>query len=313
MRIAPLALALPLILGACASAPNRLVHVDLQSLQAKTKMAYEVWTPLDFDATREQLPLVVFLHGGGDSENSFDEAGIGQHLDAELAAGRIPRVVIVVPRGENGFWENWYDGTKNYRSWVIEEVIPAVQNEYRTLPCPEHCHVGGVSMGGHGTLRFAWFHPGVFASASALSAPVFDSEAIADFTGNFLIKLFIPVESIWGPTDDLDRIRSEDLYRQWKTQSDLKGMRLLLGVAEKDRDGLIKLNRKFHTHLEDHAIEHVYLEFPGRHKWVSWTPIIDKVLRFAVWGDPDAVKTAPPEPPPSASEPAESAIPPASP
>lgn len=298
-------------LASCATPPNRLAHVDVQSVTMKTGMAYEVWAPPDHNPNLEQLPLMVFLHGGGDDENSFDNAGIGQHLDAELAAGRIPRVVIVVPRGENGFWENWQDGSRRYRDWVMTEVIPAVQVEYRTAPCPANCHVAGVSMGGHGTLRFAWFHGEQFATASALSAPIFDADAIQDFTGRWYVRLFIPVDRVWGSNQDRARIESEDLYRQWQKQSDLRGLRLLLAVAEKDRGELILLNRKFHAHLKEIGIEHEYFEFPGRHKWVSWTPVIDQVLRFAVWGkiDPPPVKSAPPAPSPSASEPAESATP----
>ena len=268
-------------------------------------MAYEVWAPADFVPDEERLPLLVFLHGGGDNENAFDKAKVGQHLDEQLAAGLIPRVIVVVPNGEFGFWENWYDGSKNYRDWVIDEVIPAVQAEYKTLPCPQHCHVGGVSMGGHGTLRFAWFHPDIFNSASVLSAPIFDAKAIKDFSRRWYVKLFIPVDNIWGPSKDTQRIDSEDVYQQWTRQEDLKGMRLFVGVAKKDRKEIIELNRKFHNHLETHDIEHVYLEFEGQHKWKSWTPIIDKVIRFALWGDIEkqlpgqpasSPKSAPPTP-----------------
>ncbi len=285
---------LALVGAACSSgAPARLVRHEVPSAAVPKLMAYEVWAPLDHGPD-ERLPLVVFLHGGGDSENSFDQHGVGQHLDEALAAGRIPRAVIVTPRGEFGFWENWADGSHRYRDWVVGEVMPAVEATYRTLPCPEHCHVAGVSMGGHGTLRFARFHPDRFASAAALSAPILSTAAVLEFTGRWFVKLFVPVEAIWGPTDDRAAIERDDLFLQWKSQSDLRGLRLMVAVAEEDRAEIVLTNREFHDHLQSHDIDHAYLEFPGGHKWVSWTPVIERVLRFAVWGQMEA--TGPPSP-----------------
>lgn len=278
--------------AACSSAPNRLDHREMASVAMSTQMAYEVWTPKDFDAEAEQLPMMVFLHGGGDDENAFDEFSVGQHLDAALAAGDIPRAVVVVPQGDMGFWENWYDGSKHYRDWVVQEVIPDVQARYHTQKCPEGCHVAGVSMGGHGTMRMMWFHPELFASAASLSGPILSTEAILDFTDRLFVKLFIPVDDIWGPTDDRRKLEESDLFVQWNKQQDLKGVRLMLGVATDDREELIDLNRKFHSHLSRSHIDHEYIEFPGEHKWVSWTPVIDKVLRFAIWGTMDATQPA---------------------
>ena len=266
---------------------HRLIHTDVPSAALASESAYEVWTPPDW-SPEERLPLMVFLHGGGDDEDIFDRARVGQHLDEQVRQGNIPRTVVVVPRGDLGFWENWYDGSRNYRDWVVKEVIPAVQVEYRTLPCPSGCHVGGVSMGGHGTLRFAWFHPEVFASASSLSGPILSTEAVLEFTGRWFVKLFVPVERIWGPTEDRARIESEDLFRQWTRPEDLDGVRLMLAVAKRDRGEIIETNRAFHRHLIEHDIEHAYLEFEGEHKWTSWTPVLDRVLRFAVWGSMDA-------------------------
>ena len=272
-----------LVASACSSAPPRLVHMEVPSPVMDKEMAYAVWAPVDLKDT-EQLPLIVFLHGGGDSEESFDKFEVGQHLDAQLAAGRIPRAVIVVPRGELGFWENWKDGSRNYRDWVIKEVIPTVQKAYHTQPCPTGCHVAGVSMGGHGTMRFAYLRPDLFSSASALSAPQLDVKGVQEFTDSFWMSLFVPVERIWGDTQNTEEVASNNVYEQWQTQKDLNGIRLLIAWAEDDRDGIIMSNKKFHQTLKDRGIEHEAFEFEGNHSWRSWTPIIDKVMRFAIWG-----------------------------
>ncbi len=76
-------------------------------------MGYSVYTPPGWGPD-ERLPLVVLLHGGGSDLTSFDKYEVGAYLDAEHAAGRLPRVVIVNPDGEFGFWENWHDGSRLY-------------------------------------------------------------------------------------------------------------------------------------------------------------------------------------------------------
>ena len=143
----------------------------------------------------------------------------------------------------------------------------------------------GISMGGHGTLRLALFEGHRFASAAAISAPVMDAEHLVAFTRNFWVRLFVPVERIWGPTDDVERVRQDDLFRRWTAQDDLSGLRLMLAVGEDDRDGIVTGSTRFHEHLAERGIEHGWLVYEGGHRWVDWRPIFPAVLRFLVDGD----------------------------
>jgi enterochelin esterase-like enzyme len=244
-------------------------------------MQYAVYAPPDF-VQGESLPLVVFLHGGGDRADCFDRAGIGQRLDAAIAAGRVPRAIIVVPEGELGFWENWYDGSKRYRDWVMRELVPHVRDEYGVRACPEGCHVVGISMGGHGALRFGFFEHASFASVTSMSGPVMSTQRILEMSENFMIGLFIPIERVWGPVDDRARIEREDLFLAWQTQADLHGVRLMLAWGTNDRSALVASNEAFDRHLAERGIEHRTLVFEGGHKWTAWGPALEEVLRIQI-------------------------------
>jgi len=237
-----------------------------------------VWAPRDL-GDDERLPLVVFLHGGGDGADCFDRAQLGGHLDGALAQGRIPRVVIAVPDGERGFWENWRDGSLRYRDWVVREVMPAVQRRYHTAACPQGCRVMGVSMGGYGALRFALLEPETFASASALSAPIFDTDRMLEFRDSFWIGLLIPVDRIWGEDKRRDSVARDDLFVRWQAPADLHGLHLLTAWGSGDREGIVRSNRRFREHLQQHGIPHVSFEFEGPHKWTAWIPAIERALR----------------------------------
>ncbi len=267
--------------GGCASYSPRLKYVQVESQVMRAELSYSVYLPPGF-SKHERLPLVVFLHGGGDDPRSPDKYGLPARLDQAIRERRIPRAVVVFPQGDNGFWMNWYDGSRRYEDWVVDELMPELSKRYHTASCPQKCHVMGVSMGGHGALRFALHRPGQFASVTALSGPIFDTEQMRDFVGNRWIELFIPTHRIFGPPDPITRIEREDVFLRWRNPADLGGMSVFLAWADRDRPGIKKTNRKFSKHLNAKGIEHHAEEFRGRHAWVSWSPVIERALAYQV-------------------------------
>ncbi len=67
------------VAGGCAGTPKRLAYGRYESRAMRVDMHYAVYAPPGF-SREERLPLVLFLHGGGDSEKSFDQHAIGRRL-----------------------------------------------------------------------------------------------------------------------------------------------------------------------------------------------------------------------------------------
>ena len=130
----------------------------------------------------------------------------------------------------------------------------------------------------------------VFSSAAAVSAPIMDAEHVVAFTSSFFVRLFVPVRRIWGATDDLDKVRQDDLFELWRQQDDLRGVRVLFTPGSQDRQGIQLGNRQFHELLERRGIAHDYFVYYGRHKWVDWRPLFPELLRWLVEGDPAATR-----------------------
>jgi len=293
-RLIVLALGLALAAG-CASGPKRLEYGRADSPAMERSMRYAVYTPPDFRA-EERLPLVLFLHGGGDSETAFDRHGIGERLDEAITAGRVPRVVVVLPDGELGFWRNWRDGSNGYRDWATKELMPRVMADYHTQECPDGCHVMGVSMGGSGTMHFLFTFPNLFESAAIISAPIMDTDAMLSFAENPLIGFFIPVRRIWGEPSR-EQVAFEDPFLHWETPDDLPA-RIYLAWAEGDRGQIVFGNEKLHEHLAERRVPHAYESFEGGHNWTSWAPVIERALTFMIEGDvPPPARRSPGESP----------------
>lgn len=273
-----------LVLG-CNRFDRRLEYVPTESRTMNARLSYSVYTPPGFRAD-ERLPLVLFLHGGGDDPAVFDRHGLSPVLDDLIARGEVPRAVIFFPQGDNGFWMNWADGTRHYEDWILDELMPEVAERYHTAACPEECHVMGVSMGAHGAIRFALHRPELFATVSALSGPIFDSEQMTDFTQNRLYNIMIPTHRIFGEPDPATLAR-EDVFLRWEDPRDLS-LSLFLAWGTRDRGGLKNLNVRFSRHLRENDVPHHAEEFEGNHSWVSWTPIIMRALRYQVAGEPIA-------------------------
>lgn len=266
--------------GGCASAPPRLEYGLYPSAAMQRDMTYSVYTPPQWTAT-ERLPLVVLLHGAADDPKTPDESGVGQVLDEHIVRGDVPRVVVVVPQGDMGFWENWANGERRYRDWVIAELVPHVQRRYHTRTCPEGCHVMGVSMGGAGALSFALAAPEQWASVSVVSAPIFDIEDVRKLYDSFIVNLFVPVEDIWGPFDPRGA-PARDVYTRWQSPSDVKPFSLLVTWGSRDSEDIRETSRKFESHLKSRHIVASSFEFEGDHSWKSWREVFPVVLRQQV-------------------------------
>jgi len=268
----------------CGQQRERLDYVPVTSQAMNgAHLSYSVYTPPDFSAD-EELPLVLFLHGGGDEPQNFERYGVAERLDEAIAEGRMPRVVVALPQGDNGFWINWWDETRRYEDWLLMELLPEVQRSYHTRRCPEDCHIMGVSMGGAGTLRFALRHPEHFASATVLSGPVFDTERMLEFIQSRLYSLAIPTHRIFGPPRPKSEIAPDDPFVVWQQPEDLH-VRLFFGWAERDRSGIKESNEALRAHLEEAGIPHHAEEFEGEHKWYSWAPVIERAIAVQVGGE----------------------------
>jgi enterochelin esterase-like enzyme len=269
------------VVAACGAAtPHRMTYGRYDSAAVRKEMAYSVYTPPGFTAA-ERLPLVVFLHGAGDDPTSIDDAAVGQELDAAITKGLIPRVVLVSPQGDNGFWENWASGERLYRDWVVKELMPRIQRTYNTQSCPAGCHLVGISMGGHGALAFKLGEPNSWASVSVISAPIFSIDEVAELNDSFWLSWFIPVEKIWG-VFDREQAVGRNVFTRWSTPADVAPSTLMFAWAYEDSEHIRASNLAFQTHLRAHHIDARSFQFPGGHNWVSWRPIFAKILRAQV-------------------------------
>jgi enterochelin esterase-like enzyme len=260
-------------LAGCTHTPGgRLVYTEIASQSEGKPMRYGVYEPPGWDR-RTPLPLVVLLHGAGDDETAADRAAVTDRFDAAIAQGRLPAFLMVAPDGDRGLWMDWYDGSHRFKSWVLDEVVPAVRRSHPVIAGPAGLHLIGVSMGGGGGIQMWLAEPARFASATIISAPILDEAGTRAFLSPYMepeimARVFGPVASGHGV----------DPYARLASPAGLAGSRLIFGAAQRDLGQIVASNVAFHEHLTQAGVPHRYVQFSGFHTWRAWAPMFEYSL-----------------------------------
>jgi S-formylglutathione hydrolase FrmB len=145
-------------------------------------MTFSLYLPDAYAADpARKFPVLYLLHGYGGNDREWLELGrVNEVLDRMIANGEIPPVIAVMPYGARG----WYvdsaalGGPGNYESAIAIDLIDHVDRAYRTVSDRAARAVAGLSMGGYGATRMAFFHPDRFVGVVSLSGALHQTENI---------------------------------------------------------------------------------------------------------------------------------------
>ncbi len=167
---------------ALASAPDTEGTIGFHNLASSNvpgDVGVAIYEPPGYDAARgDAYPLLLWLHGGNGSEK--DILFFKSVFDREIASGRVPPLVIATPSGRRSLYMDFLDSSELWESYILSDVLPFVRRSAHVEVLRERTFIGGVSMGGLGSLRIAFKHPELFAGVIALEPAI---EAALEWTG----------------------------------------------------------------------------------------------------------------------------------
>ena len=88
----------------------------------------------------------------------------------------MPPAIVVLPDMWTRFGGSQYinsAGMGRYEDYLIDEMIPLVDRNYRTLPDRDHRGIMGRSSGGFGAITQAMHHPDVFGAFACHSGDLY--------------------------------------------------------------------------------------------------------------------------------------------
>jgi S-formylglutathione hydrolase FrmB len=209
------------------------------------------------------FPVCYLLHGLSDDHSIWL-----RNTRLEFYVRDLP-LIVVMPDGFQGFYTDNEEGHA-YGKYMIEDVLGFAE---RVLPVKRErsarC-IGGLSMGGYGSLRLALENPGMFVSANSHSGAVGIDIGKIDRDPLVFQRIFGK-----NPKDTKHDVSAlaRKVVREGHPRPKL---RLDCGL----QDFLLERNRKFHNELTALGYTHEYAEYPGMHNWDYWDEHIVEALEF---------------------------------
>jgi S-formylglutathione hydrolase FrmB len=265
-----------LVLSICVSANGRVETVRFQSKLIGASLPYNVILPPDYDtSTTTRYPVLYLLHGlSGHYSDWSSRSNVADHAAHY-------RMIVVTPEGN----DSWYTNnatitTDKYESYILDELIPDVQQHYRTIEARYGRAIAGLSMGGYGAIKFGLKSPQTFAFAASMSGAF----AITRIPENELRQLAPILLKLFGPFGS-DTRKANDIF---DIVENMPAPRIAAMPyfyfdcgTEDPLPTVFTSNRDFAKLMADKKIPHEFRQLPGDHSWAYWDQQIPHILEIA--------------------------------
>lgn len=276
-----------LLFAASAAAQSRIDCSALNSQILKRSVHYCVYLPSGYDAGAAQTPprrypLLYFLHGLGDNEQTLFNSGGWTLLDDLRNQHKIGDFLIAAPEGRRSFYINSADGSVRYSDFFLQEFMPHIERKYRVRAGREGHAISGISMGGYGALRLAFAHPELFSAVSAQSAALITESPreldAASQTGAPLAGVLAPV--FGKPINTPHWNENSPFVLAKRDALALRKLSIYLNCGQEDNYGFEKGAAVLHDQLLKEGVKHEYHAYPGDHGFTYFMSHFGEVMEF---------------------------------
>ena len=196
------------------------------------------------DGSGKTYPVVYLFHGIGGDQNQWPELGMQAAMDAWIAEGGAP--FIVVMPNINAF-NRWPDA--RFGRTLANDIVPWVEKHYPVKTEREARALGGLSRGANWALRLGLETPELFAKIGMHSMATEDAEI------NHWTRTLIGMDKTIRPL-------------------------LFLDCGNNDKD--LNAPRLFDLELTKAAIPHTWYMFSGYHDAEYWSTNLPIYLEWYV-------------------------------
>jgi enterochelin esterase family protein len=212
-----------------------------------------VYTPPGYDShLAGGYPVLVLLHGSGNSETNWEAIGRANFiLDNLLAEERAKPMLLVMPFGHAVPFGGPGQDKNNalFEQDLLNDIMPAVEARYHVASGGKNRAIAGLSMGGMQALAMGLRHPDRFSWIGVFS-PVTEP----DIPNRYAAEL--------GKSDVLNKSLS------------------LFWVSCGTLDPLFKRTQGVDAALTEHGIKHEFHPAEGgKHSWILWRSNLEEMAQ----------------------------------
>ena len=267
---------LSLFVFICGYANGRVETVRFQSKLVNASLPYNVILPTDYDTSpTTRYPVLYLLHGlTGHYSDWASRSNVADYAQQY-------RLIVVMPEGNDGWYSNSVTVTTDkYESYILDELIPDVQQRFRTIEARYGRAIAGLSMGGYGSIKFGLKSPQTFAFAASMSGAF----GVTRFTEKDVGQLWHASLKLFGPLGSETR-KANDLFDIIENMPAARVASLpyfYFDCGTEDAPLIFTFNRDLAKLMFEKKIPHEFRQLPGDHSWVYWNRQVRHVLEIAV-------------------------------
>lgn len=214
------------------------------------------------------FPTFYLLHGHGGDYRTWPRI-----VDIDSIA-RARQMIVVCPSGMNSwYWDAPADPSMRMESFIVDELVPAIDSIYPTVPKREARAIAGLSMGGHGSLWLALRHPEIWSQAGSTSG----GTDIRPFPKSWNMARWL------GQRDDKPAVWDTHTVRHLVDtlpDSILRSLDIVIDCGTEDF--FYPVNCQADSALNARRIPHTFITAPGKHNNTYWRRSIHHHIdRFA--------------------------------
>lgn len=164
---------------------GKVEQVLFPSKSTNTSLRAFVYTPPGYNKDQsKKYPVLYLQHGWGEDETAWSNQGRANLImDNLIAEGKIEPFLVVMTYGMTN--EIKFGGLRNFditpfQTVLVDELIPYVDTNFRTIADRSHRAMAGLSMGGMETKMITLNKPEVFSHYGLLSGGTYSPEDIKD-------------------------------------------------------------------------------------------------------------------------------------
>jgi len=248
--------------------------LKLASKLMARQMPYKIILPSKYDTEKTKRYSVIYLLHGltGHYDNWTSKTKI-----AEYAAQY--NYIIVTAEGDDGWYsDSVTKANDKYESYIVKELIPEIDKNFRTVADKKHRSIAGLSMGGYGSIKFGLKYPEMFSIVGSFSGAL---PATGWNDKNSAAWLSKSIMTVFGEAANETRL-TNDIYKIVREMPDAKKKTLpFIYLDCGTEDFLIQPNRDFAALLFDKKIPHEFRQLPGKHDWNYWNSQVQEFLELS--------------------------------
>ncbi len=223
----------------CAEQQGNVYTLTVPSPTLRYDIDARIYLPPCYGANQVRYPVLYLIHGLNFTQDQWERLGVATTADALIADGEIAPLIIVMPRDRK---DTRFDPA------FVDDLIPHVDEHYRTLPRRAYRAIGGLSRGGGWAVHLGLRYPETFGRVGAHSPAVF-------FGDENNVLAFARAVDKDGP---------------------VPALYVDIGEGDANRQSAFWLDQVY-TWFD---FDHEYLVQPGGHTERYWSSHVDEYLRF---------------------------------